>query len=75
MTKIGTFLGLVLAAVVITMVFRWLRDRATGRRGAFSADNAGDNMAPGASFSQRPQPDRTESDAGDSDAGGDGGGD
>jgi hypothetical protein len=69
MTKIGMFLSLVVAAVVITTVFRWLSDRVAGRRGAFGVDNSGDNVAPGASFSQKSQPDASigESGGGDGD--------
>lgn len=73
MAKIGTFLSLVVAAVVITLIFRWLRDRTAGRRGTFSADSPGDNVAPGASFSDRSQPDTSVSESGGGDGGGGGG--
>jgi hypothetical protein len=73
MAKIGTVLGLVVAALVITMLFRWLRDRVAGPRGRFSADGSGDDVAPGAHVSHRPHHNAAVSDFGGSTGAAEGG--
>jgi hypothetical protein len=50
MPKIGTIVGMVLAAVLLFMLVRWLRDRLTRRPGTFDDTAPGADPAPGGSF-------------------------